>query len=86
MVEKKYKENIDKENTHKEFSERIEIHNIENQTIIKPSITTSILTQKDKENIELIFKKIMIEQKTTLPSLRNQELKKVNIETEELNQ
>ena len=27
----------------------------------------------------------MIEQKTTLPSLKNQELKKVNIETEELN-
>ena len=31
------------------------------------------------------MKRIMFEKKTTLPSLRNQEWKKVNLETEEIN-
>ena len=39
--------------------------------------------QEDKMNVELI-KKIMTEKKTTLPSLRNQDGKKVKVETKKV--
>ena len=43
-----------------------------------------MLTREDKANIELI-KKIMTEHKTTLPFLRNQNQKRVKVETEKVN-
>ena len=71
------------EYTQRELSKQVEILNTENQTITDPSTTTSILTQ-DREHVDLI-KKIMNEQKITLPSLRNQNWKKVMVKTEKVN-
>ena len=44
-----------------------------------PSTTKQVLTQEDKIDVELI-KKIMAENKTALPSLRNQDWTKVMVE------
>ena len=43
-----------------------------------------MLNQEDKISVELI-KKIMTEKKTTLPSLKNEDRKKVKVETEKIN-
>ena len=44
-----------------------------------------MLTQEDRINVEFI-KKILTEHKTTLPFLRNQDWKKVEVETEKGNE
>ena len=67
-----------------ESTKRVEMLNTDNQTTTEPSTTTSILVQEDKTNVELI-KKVISEHKTTLPSLRNQDWKKVQVETEKVN-
>ena len=41
------------------------------------------MIQEDRTNIELLIKTIR-EQKTTLPSLRNQDWKKIKLETEKV--
>ena len=61
-----------------------EIPNTENQNITDPSTTKPILTHEDKINLELI-KIMMSEKKTILPSLRNQDWKKVKVRTERIN-
>ena len=48
---------------------------MENKAIVDPCISTSILTQEEKENVHLI-KKFMSEQETILPSLRYEDWKK----------
>ena len=54
----------------------ITIQNSDERKVANPSITKQMFTQEDKINVELI-KKIMIEHKTTLLFLRNQDWKKV---------
>ena len=71
------------QHTQKEFRNRIETPNIENQITTELNTTALILRQEDRTNIELI--KIMSEQKITLPSLRDQDWEKVKVETENVN-
>ena len=55
------------------------------QTIINPSMAIPTLTQEVKECVELT-QKIMREQKTILPSQKNQHWKDVEEETEKVNE
>ena len=59
-------------------------HNFENQITIK-YWNAWMLTQEDRTNVELIKKKNMMKQKTTLPSLRNQDWKEFKLVIEKVN-
>ena len=65
----------------KENNLKNETLNIENRIVTDPSIPTSILTQEARESVILI-KKIMREEMSTLLLLRNQDWKKIKVETE----
>ena len=57
---------------------------LKNQNTPHTSTTKQMLTQEDKIYVELIMKMIT-EKKTTLPSLRNQNRKKVKVKTKKMN-
>ena len=65
-----------------EPTEQTETQNNENRNTTHPYTTKQMLTQKGKINVK---KKIMTETRTTLPSLRNQDWKKVKVVTEKVN-
>ena len=58
---------------------------IENQKITGPITTTSMLTLLKERNNEEFILKIITEKKTTLPSQKNQDRKKVKVETKKIN-
>ena len=62
-------------------SKQKEILSDSNRNTIQPNTTIQILTQEEKLSEENM-KGIMSEKKPTLPSLRNQQWKTLNIETE----
>ena len=62
---------------------RNETHNTENQNITEPSTTISMLTQEEK-NFKLI-QNILSEKNAILLFVRNQDRKRVKVETEKVN-
>ena len=76
-------EQVSREKYEQKPLNRFETQNTKNQNTTDPKSTIIMLTQKDRINLELI-KKIMIENKIALTSLRNQDWKKPWVETEKL--